>query len=505
VDPRVETTEGWIEGLDRGRYQSFRGIPFARSPTGPLRLRASQAVEPWPGTRSAKEYGPACPQPPSPFPGTRVEATSEAGSLVLNVDTPRADAGRRPVLVWVHGGGFTTGSGSLPLYDGGRLAVRSDLVVVTLHYRLGALGYLYLGEHAGNTLGACANVGQLDQIAALRWVRANIAQFGGDPGNVTAFGESAGAMAIATLLGMPAARGLFHRAILQSGAAHNVLSPEIAAQVARALLKELEIAPETLEKLWAVPAEAVVAAQVRAAATLAFPFPPFAPVVEGDNLPRAPLASIARGDARDVPVLVGTNLDEAKLFRLGAALPETLTQEDLVRRLQRLLPLQSTHTARSVVDAYRKAREERRASVAPSELLDAIESDLMFRIPAIRLSEAQCAHQRHTYMYLWTWPSPARRGELGACHAVELPFVFGTLDAPGIDRFSGAGAEAEWLAAQVMDVWAAFARTGRPRHVAWSDWPAYSEPERCTFEIGRVPRLLSAPLEAERVCWEAVL
>jgi para-nitrobenzyl esterase len=436
--------------------------------------------------------------------GLDVSRTDE-GALLLNVDTPRADDGRRPVLVWIHGGSFASGSASLPLYDGCRLAVRRDVVVVGLQYRLGALGYLDLSRLGGAELDASPNLGQLDQIAGLRWVQENIAAFGGDPGNVTVFGASAGAMAIAVLLAMPAAAGLFHKAILQSGAAQQVLFPEVSEQVARDFLHELGLSPASLEALWEVPAEQLLAAQGRMIARHARRFLSFSPVVDGVTLPREPLASIAEGHGRDVPLLIGTNLDEMKFFRIGVSRPERMDPEELLERVRRRLPARSNQAAGSIVDCYRKAREERGASLVPRELIDAIDTDLAFRIPAIRLAEAHSQQQRHTYMYLWTWPSPALGGALGACHAVEIPFVFGTLDAPGMDQFSGSGPEAEWLSAQVMDAWVGFARKGRPRNVGWSDWPPYSETQRCTFEIGRVPRLLSSPLDAERIAWEGVL
>jgi para-nitrobenzyl esterase len=336
-------------------------------------------------------------------------------------------------------------------------------------------------------------------------VQENVAGFGGDPGNVTLFGESAGAMAIAALLAMPAAAGLFHKAILQSGAAQQALFPEVAELLAHDLLAELGIAPGGLEALWQVPASRLVAAQAQTLRRHAARLHTFCPVVDGETLPAEPLAALAAGASREVPLLIGTNLDETKFFRIGTPPARPLDAEELLDRVRRRLPARSSHAASSILDCYRKAREERGASLAAHEILDAIDSDRRFRIPAIRLAEAHSLQQRHTYMYLWTWPSPALGGALGACHAVEIPFVFGTLDAPGMAQFSGSGPEAEWLSAQVMDAWVGFARKGRPRNVGWPDWPPYTETERATFEIGRVPRLLSSPLDAERIAWEGVL
>ena len=227
----VETTSGKVEGQSRGAHERFLGIPFAAPPLGELRWKAPQPPAPWSGVRAAQAYAPSCPQPPSALPGMAVGAQDE-DCLYLNVFTPRADGRKRPVLFWIHGGGFTGGGAAQALYDGGALAERGDVVVVTINYRLGALGYLHLP-------GADANCGQLDQIAALRWTAANIAAFGGDPEQVTIFGESAGGMAVATLLGMPGARGLFRAAVPQSGAAHNVHSRDSAARVVKTLLEAL--------------------------------------------------------------------------------------------------------------------------------------------------------------------------------------------------------------------------------------------------------------------------
>jgi para-nitrobenzyl esterase len=416
--------------------------------------------------------------------------------LYLNVYTPRADSARRPVLFWIHGGGFTGGSASQALYDGGRLAARGDVVVVTINYRLGALGYLALP-------GVTPNLGQLDQIAALRWVRDNIARFGGDASNVTIFGESAGGMAVATLLAMPGARGLFRRAIPQSGAAHHTQTFESAERVARTLLEEL--GSGDVAKLADAPVAQILAAQARTQAKQMAGGAGlgFAPVIDEDAIPTHPLAAVRDGAARDVALLVGTTRDESKLFRLGLADAPPIDEARLLRRVRALLGSRESHAER-VIEAYRGARAGR-ASTEPSELLDAIETDRSFRIPAIRLAEAQHRHQPDSYMYLFTWPSPARRGALGACHALELPFVFGTLDAPTMDRFAGSGPDAEALAARMMDAWLAFARSGRPGHADLPDWSPYETGRRATLVFDRAPELAHAPLDAERAVWDGML
>jgi len=467
---------------------------------GELRFRAPQPASPWAGVRDALRFGASAPQNPSFLPGMDAGDQSE-DCLYLNVYTPRADGARRPVLFWIHGGGFTGGSGGQALYDGGRLAARGDVVVVTINYRLGALGYTHLP-------GGDANLGQRDQIAALAWVRENIAAFGGDPAQVTIFGESAGGMAVATLLGMPGARGLFRGAIAQSGAAHHVHSRESAERVANAVLAGLGLGASDLHKLRDVPvaklleAQALVLAdQGRSLGMLAF-----APAIDPDTLPRHPLEAVRDGSARDVALLVGANRDESKLFRMGMAASTELDETGLLKRVRaslRAFGADESH-AEPLVSAYRNARSGR-ASTEPFELLDALDSDRTFRLPAIRLSEAHAATQPRSYQYFFTWCSPARRGTLGACHALELPFVFGTLDAPTMDRFAGKGPEAEALSARMMDAWIAFARSGTPGHAELPDWPAYDSIRRPTLVFDRACALAHAPLDAERAAWDGVI
>jgi len=495
----VETEFGKIEGESRGAHERFLGIPYAAPPLGERRWRAPEPPARWAHTRPALAFSPACPQTPSALPGMAGGAQDE-DCLYLNVYTPRADGKRRPVFFWIHGGGFTAGAGSQALYDGGALAERGDVVVVTINYRLGALGYLSLP-------GGDANLGQLDQIAALRWTRANIAAFGGDPEQITIAGESAGGMAVATLLGMPDARGLFRAAVPQSGAAHNVHSPESSTRVVESFLQALGLPKADLAALRALPAAKLVEAQGRVLAERrAIGLLAFAPTVDPASLPVRPLEAVRGGSARGVALLVGSNRDEVKLFRLGVAESVALSEEALAKRVRAGLAasrIDESHGAR-LIETYRKARAGR-ASTEPGELLDAIDSDRTFRIPAVRLAEAQAPHEPRTFMYLFTWPSPARRSTLGACHALELPFMFGTLEAPTMDRFAGKGPEAELLSARMMDAWIAFARGGRPGHADLPDWPGYEARARATLIFDRRCELAHAPLETERAVWDGLL
>ena len=507
MNPVVETSVGRIEGLAETGVQVFRGIPFAAPPVGALRFRAPQAPEPWTGVREAMRFGPPAPQAPSPVMrmlGGQDELRWSEDCLRLNVWTPAADRGRRPVLVWIHGGAFTTGSGGFPIYDGSSLARRGDVVVVTINYRLGALGFLALPafeREEGNVVG---NFGLLDQMRALEWVRENAESFGGDPGNVTVFGESAGAMSLGALLGAPAARGLFRAAILQSGAAHNVSDAEQGERVAHVFAKELGVDPSDLRRLREAPAAAILEAQVRSVNALWGEVRglAFQPVLDGRTLPRPPLDVVREGGARGVDLLVGTNLEEYKLYRPTDPKVESLDEAALLRRLARVVP-GGEPAARRAIETYRLQREG--AAASPTELWFAVETDRLFRVPALRLADAQAPHAARTFTYLFTWPSPALGGKLGSCHALELPFVFGTFDLPGLRAFVGDGDEAARLSQRMQDAWLAFARSGDPAHRALERWPAH-DPERCPVQIfGRECRVQERGDDSELRFWQGIV
>jgi para-nitrobenzyl esterase len=504
--PALEIGQGRLAGLQFDRHQAYLGIPFAEPPVGARRFCAPEPPQPWVGTRDATAFAHAAIQGTHPIPGMAASGPRSEDCLYLNVYTPRADDGRRPVLFWIHGGGFVLGSGSEALYDGGRLAVQGDVVVVTIHYRLGALGYLSLAAHGGDAWGATANAGQLDQIAALEWVRANVARFGGDPANVTIFGESAGSAAVATLLAMPAARGLFRRAIMQSGAANGLGNTESAAKLAAKLMEKVSVT--SAAALRELPAETILKAQLAILGPLGTGLS-FAPIVDGRTLPDQPLAAVARGDASAIEVVIGSNRDEMKLFNATPG-RQSLDEAAVIERVAAFLTLRRARSrdvnadAARLLDGYRRARTGR-LPTGPLDLLDAIQGDLQFRLPSIRLAEAQRAHQAHTHMYLFVHESPARHGALGACHALELPFVFGTLDAPTQDRFAGTGPDIERLSENMMDAWLAFARTGDPGHPGIGAWDDYERERRQTMIFGRESHLESAPFDAERILWDDVI
>jgi para-nitrobenzyl esterase len=421
--------------------------------------------------------------------------------LYLNVYAPAGarPGDRKPVLVWIHGGGYVIGSGSQAVYDGSRLVRRGDVVVVTINYRLGTLGYMDLGEQAG----ADPNPGVQDQIAALRWVQENADAFGGDPGNVTIFGESAGGMSVGTLLGCPAARGLFQRAIAQSGACQAIHHDrESSAAVTAAVLSSVGLVGPHLRKLRELPVEKLLAAQQQVAiqmiATGGRHLLPFQPVVDGSVLPRHPLDEVREGNARGVTLLAGTTRDEWRLFGFMDPEVRQLDAGKIAARTQTRVP--HADGAR-IVAGYRASRPE----TDWTSLWFALESDRVFRVPAIRLAEAQAAHAPDTFMYLFTWEAPGLGGLLGSCHAVELPFVFGCTDVPGIEMFVGASPEAHALVDRTMDAWLAFARAGAPGHGGLPAWSRYDTVRRATMELGASCRGADDPHGVERALWDGLL
>ena len=498
----VETTSGKIEGVFRRGLYKFCGVPYAAPPIGKHRWLPPAPPEPWGGVRPAKEFAPNAPQVASEIQILEPLAKQPQSEdcLYLNIYTPGLDSAKRPVMVWVHGGGFTSGAGSWVIYNARTLSTRGDVVVVTINYRLGALGFLNLNEVTKGQIPATGNEGLLDQVFALKWIRDNISCFGGNPDNVTIFGESAGAMSVGMLLAMPEARGLFHRAVLQSGAAHHVSLLERAVKVAAIFLDILDTKPTDAKKLRSLTQQQILDAQAEVMARARDPKSaisslPFRPVVDSNVIPELPIRAVAGGSADNVPVLIGTNLDEWKLFAILEKDLPNLTEDGLLRRCQRFIP---GGDVTGLVEAYRQARSRRNLPVTPAELLTAIASDMTFRMPAIWLAEAHYHRQQPTYMYLFDWVSPLMNGTLGSCHALDLGFVFGTLD----DNFTSSSAEAQALSRKIQDAWTSFARHGDPSCESIGRWKHYDE-RRETMLLGKQCIPVEAPYDNERRAWES--
>jgi para-nitrobenzyl esterase len=495
----IRTVHGELRGIVADGVHAFLGVPYAAPPFGANRLRPPRPVESWSGVRDATTWGAAPPQVAPPMEASdsarRTAATGE-DCLNLNVWTPDPGASGLPVMVWIQGGMFEFGLQAA--YDGSHFA-RDGVVCVVFNWRVGADGFLFLGD-------GTANLGLLDQVAALEWVRDNIGAFGGDPTNVTVFGESAGAMSIGTLLSMPRAEGLFRRAIAQSGAAHQVISAGTASRVGRYLAGKLGV-PPTREAIAAVPVERLLTAQAELKAELlAHPDLErwgeevvtstllWQPVVDGDVLPGPPIERIAAGAGAEVDVIVGTNTDDWRLFRvlsgdIGQITDEVLTGPVGVYGYQALaaygLPVDTA------LAAYRAAYPD----AGPGDLLAAVQTDWWVRIPAIRLADAHANATSGTFMYEFAWPSPG----LGAVHALEIAFVFDTLskDVPLLGPLLGDDPP-QALADTMHAAWVAFATTGDP------GWPTYDRSRRATMRFNLTSRVVDDPRSWERALWESV-
>ena len=497
----VDSGAGKVQGLEKHGVAQFRGIPFARAE----RFRPAEPVEPWAGVRDATAFGPMAPQNPSPLEAM-LGAQQQAGQedcLVLNVYTPATDDAGRPVMVWIHGGAFIAGSGHVPWYNGSNLARLYDVVVVTLNYRLGALGFLHLGHLDPAFVGSGTN-GIGDQVQALRWVRDNIASFGGDPANVTVFGESAGAMSVATLLGTPAARGLVHGAVAQSGAAAHVHDTAIAEWVTERFLGALDLSPATADALLTAPvddilrAQAAVDAEVQRGAGPGFGRLAFQPVMYGTGgalLPQPPLDAIRTGSATGVALIAGTTADEWNLFQIQARSNGGVTDDRLRRRLGRVV---GDDRVDDTLALYRDARP----AADLEGLFCAAMTDWVFRMPAIRLAEAQATHAPRVSMYRFDYPSTAFGGVLGACHAIDVPFAFANLDRGGVELMLGGIDEAaRRLAHRMSRAWASAARGGSPEH-GDLPWPAYDAERRATCLLDREASVVDDPAGEIRRLWD---
>jgi para-nitrobenzyl esterase len=501
----VNTKNGKLEGVAGKGLNVFKGIPYAAPPVGKLRWMPPQPVKAWSGVRPAREYAAISPQPLMPG-GTAIGTPSfgdqeqSEDCLFLNIWTPGLDDGKRPVFLWIHGGGFYIGSGTEGFLNEGVLARRGDVVVVSINYRLGAFGFLNLNEVTGGKIPATGNEGLLDQVMALDWINDNIAAFGGDPGNITISGFSAGGMSVAMLLAMPKARGKYHKAQNRSGAA-NIISPlETATDIAEKQLKILGVKAGDADGLRALSTKQILDGQQLLINKLRAEegrITPYQPVLDGRDLPELPMLSIKKGSARNIPTMSGTTLDEMKMMVVMDPNAKNMDETALAGKVSAMVP---GDRVAGLINVYREALKQRGGAITPAEIFGSINSDWMERIPTVRLVELQRDNGAPAFNYLFTHKCPAMGGALGAMHGLDNPFLFGALTA----EFTGKDDELENLAVKIQDSTIAFMRTGDPSCQSAGKWPVYGQ-KRITMIFDRKTRYEAAPYEAERAAWDGCM
>jgi para-nitrobenzyl esterase len=477
----AECEYGKISGEQDGAVVIWRGIPYAKAPVGDLRYAPPQKPISWQGVLNAVQFGPAALQPIQGL-------TMDEDCLYLNIWSPGADDHRRPVLVWIHGGGFMVGAGSDPAFDGKSFAEKGDLVVVTINYRLGAMGFLYFDERNSSDFQGSGNLGIQDQIAALEWVQQNIEAFGGDPNQVTIFGESAGGRSVGIHLSLPQSKGLFHRAIIQSGMISNYRSISDAARITNEIIQKLQISADDLQKLMMIPAE-----QIMKASPLLKPAVGLEPTFEGSFFATMPLAAAAEGFNRDIPVIIGTTQHEVT----PNMDPEWAGNSDAA-----LLVLFEKRVGTALKQAVPFYSEKYRQDPSLLHQLARLLTFHDFNVPAIKLAENRNLHQAPTWVYRFDWTSEATGGF--AFHGIEVPFVFNNLDTPRAKQYTGASPDAQVVANQIHAGWIAFARTGNPNTLGLPAWSPYSSTGRETMLFNVESKLEFDPNQDERELWGKV-
>jgi len=489
-EPQVRTAGGTVRGTREDGVAVFRGIPFAEPPVGTLRFAAPSPARGWSGIRDARAFGP--PPPQGGHFGMDTHAADLMGDdwLTVNVWSPVPEPGAGlPVMVWIQGGAYVIGMSGMPEYDGGRLARDGGVVVVTFNYRVGIEGF-------GQMQGAPANRGLLDQVAALEWVRGNIRAFGGDPAAVTVFGQSAGGGSVAALLAMDRAAGLFRRAIVQSMPG-TFFTPELAADIMSGCARELDLPPTRAGLSGVAPSRLSAAADAIGAGmelrahrwgNPARRSIPFSPVVDGDVLPTTPWRALADGAGRDIELLTGHTRDEHRLFTAITGLLGAVGEERAVEALRDFAP--GPDGARRYRDAFPAATWD--------ELYELVHSDWLFRMPSLHLAEAQAAAGGRVHVYDLTWGAPGMGAVLGACHGLDVPLVFGNLDAGQTAMLIGPAPypEAEALSGRMRAAWTSFAENGDP------GWPAYDADRRLVQCFDATSVVTADPEEASRRIWQ---
>lgn len=501
----VEIDSGRLRGVRRNGAVCFKGIPYAAPTAAGNRFMAPRAVVPWSGVREANHYGDRCPQERESYADTpafswygQTEQFSE-NCCVLNVFTPDLRAGdKRPVMVYIHGGGYITGGSGGPILDGSNLAEFGDVVVVTVNHRLNVFGCFHLG-HIDDRFCDATNVGQLDLIAALHWIRRNISTFGGDPANVTLFGQSGGGSKIMVLMGMPAAKGLFHRAINMSGAAGlTVPDAANADPFVAELLKSCEVDAKDLHKLQALAPEVLLGARGAARATTRVDWS--RPLIDGRHVVAEAMSPQGLELHSSVPMMIGSTLTEATFYFCTDPRNFKVTEEQVRRRICAQFGVGNA-AAHALMAAYRENCPARTAA----DILIALATDTQFRVPLLRAAETKAqAGKAPVYVYNFVWPAPVEGGTYRSPHTIDIPFAFGNTGKSA--SLTGSGAEVAEVSRNLMSAFVAFARSGNPNNARMPEWPAYSAGKRATMTIDAKCQVIPDFLRGDRVAsWDLQL
>ncbi len=501
----VDTKSGSIQGyLTNNGVLSFKGIPFAEPPIGELRFKPPIPKINWRSTLDASKFGPIAPQPVWNFNPSSIDTPeqSEAGCLTINIWTPAIDNKKRPVMFWIHGGSFEMGSGR---YDGEFLSKRGDVVIVSTNYRLGVLGFLYVP-------GKTANVGLLDQVLALQWVKNNICNFGGDEKNICVFGESAGGESISALMTMPSAKGLFNRAIIQSNVCDPFnLKPLEGELYSKKVFEQASVKYDDLDLLREIPAKKLIRAYSKAQIGLShlpYIINYYPPYVDGEVLPKNPFEAIKSGFAKDIEILTGTNENENKFWNIFNPNAKKITQKQVNQNIQTFLTYlnQNEPIIEQFIEVYKNNRYSEFLT-NEMDMMDDFYTDAMFRIPVLRFSEIQSKLQPNTYSYLFRWKSSWKIRSLGAYHGLDVAFVWGTLSETKeqLPFTVEETEETRYLSNQMMDCWINFARSGNPNHKGIPEWPEFNLKTRQTMIFDKKIELMNDPLAETRILWEGII